>query len=87
MGFLLDCPNCGERDVYEYRFGGEEMVRPNPDASQHEWTRYFYLRHNIAGDQNEWWYHALGCRRWFMAVRDTISNRVKKTYWPGEVQD
>ena len=84
MGFLLSCPNCGERTVYEYRCGGEQTVRPEPGDPEQDWTRYFYLRRNVAGDQREWWYHAFGCRRWFIAVRDTLTNQVKHTYWPGE---
>ena len=82
MGFLLPCPNCGRRDVYEFRFGGELTRRPKHDASVEEWTSYFYLRRNVAGDQTEWWYHALGCRRWFLAVRDTENNEVRETSWP-----
>ena len=82
MGFLLGCPNCGERNVYEFRFGGEELVRPAPDAPQHDWTGYFYARRNVAGEQREWWYHIFGCRRWFVAVRDTVTNEVSQTSWP-----
>ena len=26
MSFLLNCPNCGERSVQEFRFGGEVRV-------------------------------------------------------------
>jgi heterotetrameric sarcosine oxidase delta subunit len=81
MAFLIDCPNCGDRDVYEFRFGGEVTARPEPDASESEWTRYFYLRRNVAGEQHEWWYHSFGCRKWFVAVRDTVSNEVRQTFW------
>ncbi len=84
MAFLLGCPNCGERSVYEFRFGGELTPRPKPDASEKEWTTYFYSRRNVAGDQTEWWYHALGCRRWFLAVRNTETNEVRETSWPEE---
>ena len=64
MAFLLACPNCGERSVYEFRFGGEVTPRPEPDASREKWTAYFYTRRNVAGDQREWWYHSFGCRKW-----------------------
>ena len=30
MSFLLRCPHCGERSVYEFRFGGESRKRPAP---------------------------------------------------------
>ena len=83
MAFLLACPNCGERDVYEFRFGGEVSTRPAPDASSDEWAGYFYDRHNVAGVQREWWYHKLGCRKWLIALRDTVSNEVQQNSWPG----
>ena len=38
MAFLLACPNCGERNVGEFRFGGELMARPAPDATHEEWA-------------------------------------------------
>jgi sarcosine oxidase subunit delta len=84
VGFLLDCPNCGKRDVYEYRFGGEQKKRPASSASKEEWANYVYMRKNVAGVETEWWYHSLGCRRWLVAVRDTRDNSVSKTFWPGE---
>ena len=86
MAFLLKCPACGERSVYEFRFGGEVMSRPAPDASAGEWTDYFYTRRNAAGDQRELWYHAFGCRKWFEAVRDTVTNEVRQTAWPKEAR-
>ena len=82
MAFLLDCPNCGERSIYEFRSGGEVMPRPAPDAAREEWTSYFYARRNVAGDQREWWYHSFGCRKWFEAVRNTVTNEVRQTSWP-----
>ncbi len=84
MAFLLTCPNCGDRDVHEFRFGGEITVRPKPDASADEWSSYFYDRRNVAGDQREWWYHGFGCRKWFVALRDTRTNEVPETSWPTE---
>ena len=82
MAFLLACPNCGRRNVGEFRFGGELTSRPAPDASQAAWTHYLYDRRNLAGVQREWWYHKFGCRRWFMALRDTLTNEVQETSWP-----
>ena len=80
MSFLLSCPNCGERSVYEFRFGGEVRQRPTAAASLHEWAEYLYARKNEAGVQQEWWYHQLGCRTWFFAVRDTTTNTVLETF-------
>ena len=82
MAFLIGCPNCGERNVYEFQFGGELVVRPKPDATTSEWTKYFYVRRNVAGDQREWWYHKQGCRKWFVALRDTVTNKVHDISWP-----
>ena len=81
MAFLLKCPNCGERNVNEFRFGGEFTVRPPPDADSDQWARYFYTKNNVAGVQREWWNHRFGCRKWFLAVRDTVTNRVEETFW------
>ena len=74
MSFLIDCPNCGYRDVDEYRFGSEVQVRPSPDESHESWTHFIYNRNNKAGFQEEWWYHKLGCRNWFITTRNTIDN-------------
>ena len=30
MSFVLTCPNCGPREVTDFRFGGE-LVAPSPD--------------------------------------------------------
>jgi heterotetrameric sarcosine oxidase delta subunit len=85
MSFLLPCPACGPRDVYEFRYGGEVGVRPAPDAPQEAWTAYRYLRTNRAGVERAWWFHRGGCRRWFQAERDTRDNTVLRTAWPGEL--
>lgn len=82
MSFLVPCPNCGVRDVYEFRWGGEYRVRPSRDVSPHEWADYLYARANQAGVQKEWWFHDRGCRRWFFALRDTRTNKVLETSWP-----
>src|SRR5207244_5639132 len=64
VSFLLACPNCGPRDVYEFRFGGEFGTRPQPGASGDMWSRYLYVKTNEAGVQKEWWYHRGGCHAW-----------------------
>ncbi len=84
MAFLLNCPNCGERNVQEFRFGGELSTRPAPDATRDEWSRYYYFRANAAGVQREWWNHRFGCRKWFLALRHTVTNQVQQTFWPGQ---
>ena len=81
MSFLLSCPRCGPRDAYEFRFGGEIQKRPAPDADEKEWSAYRYERKNASGVEREWWFHRMGCRRWFQAERDTRDNRVLRTWW------
>jgi sarcosine oxidase subunit delta len=82
MSFLLPCPQCGPRDVYEFRWGGEVSQRPAPGSPPDVWAAYLYFRRNAAGVQREWWYHRMGCQRWFQALRDTRTNEVKSTHWP-----
>jgi sarcosine oxidase subunit delta len=68
MSFQLKCPNCGPRDVTEFRYGGQ-IVSSTPPAS------------NLPGVQRERWYHRYGCSRWLEAERDVCSNEVKRTAW------
>jgi len=84
MSFLLRCPNCGLRSVDDFRYSGEFHERPPGTASLKEWSDYLYARRNEAGAQKEWWYHYFGCRKWFLAVRETTTNTVLETFWPEE---
>jgi sarcosine oxidase delta subunit len=68
MSFLLHCPNCGPRDVSEYRYGGQ-LLPPSSVGS------------NLPGLQRERWYHRHGCRRWLAAERDVRTNLVTRTGW------
>jgi heterotetrameric sarcosine oxidase delta subunit len=81
VSFLLACPLCGPRDVYEFRFGGEIQKRPVPGSQPEVWAEYLYARTNIDGVERAWWFHRAGCRRWFQAERDTRDNRVIATGW------
>ena len=79
---ILCCPNCGERNIQEFRFGGEAHSRPpDPSAvSDEEWADYLYMKDNRRGEQLEWWCHRAGCGLWFLAKRHTYSNQVETTY-------
>jgi heterotetrameric sarcosine oxidase delta subunit len=79
MSFLLQCPNCGPRDVNEFAYAGEVTTRPAAAPALRELTAYLYLRRNVAGVQREWWSHRFGCRAWFLAERDTRTNHVLRT--------
>ena len=75
MSFLIPCPNCGPRNIYEFRFGGE--VKSHPDTasvSPEAWADYVYVSRNVCGPQQEWWYHSKGCGCWFTLLRDTRTN-------------
>ncbi len=76
MSFLLSCPNCGTREVTDFGFGGEMIERPTSRPTWRELNTFNYFRRNVAGVQREWWYHRSGCRSWFLAERDTRTNRV-----------
>lgn len=79
----VDCPNCGPRNVQEFRYGGEYNPRPPEPlaADQEEWTDYIFMQNNRRGLQKEWWYHRAGCQLWFLAERNTKSNVIEQTYY------
>lgn len=74
MSLLVPCPHCGERPFTEFTFGGELRPVDAPDLEA-DFVRV-YGRDNVAGPQDERWYHAMGCRRWLTIVRDTSTNRI-----------
>ena len=82
MSFLLTCPNCGVREVTDFGFGGEVSARPQTRPTFRELNTYNYFRRNVAGVQREWWCHRSGCGTWFVAERDTRTNRVLRTELP-----
>ena len=65
MSFVLVCPNCGPRDVYEFRYGGQ-IIRGAT---------------NLPEAQIERWHHRFGCGRWLVAERDVRTNTVLATAW------
>jgi sarcosine oxidase subunit delta len=73
MSFLLTCPNCGPRDVHEFRYGGQ--ILPVPAAADGP------AGGNLPGLQRERWYHRFGCRRWLVALREVRTNEVHNTGW------
>jgi sarcosine oxidase subunit delta len=79
---LIECPNCGKRNVSEFRFGGEYNPRPKEpvEAADSSWTDYLFMRENKLGIQVEWWHHRAGCGLWFLAKRHTKTNEIEGTY-------
>lgn len=87
---LIHCPWCGDRAETEFSFGGEaDIVRPlaPENLSDREWGDYVFMRHNARGVHREQWLHAHGCRRWFIAERDTVTYAFKGVYKIGEGQE
>jgi len=85
--FLVECPWCGQRDQSEFTCHGEaHIARPLDTASltDEEWGDYVFFRKNTKGMHAERWVHAFGCRRWFNALRNTVTDRIAGTYKPGE---
>ena len=85
---IVTCPWCGEREVTEFSYGGEaHITRPaNPEQlSDEEWGDYVFFRTNTRGVHYERWVHTHGCRRWFNAVRDTVTDEFFGSYKPGEM--
>ncbi|KHE73495.1 sarcosine oxidase subunit delta [Kocuria marina] len=79
----INCPWCGPRDETEFHYGGEAHV-PYPEdpfeLDDQQWARYLFYRANPRGLLSERWSHAVGCRRWFNAVRDTVTYEFKTEY-------
>jgi heterotetrameric sarcosine oxidase delta subunit len=84
---LIPCPWCGPRDETEFHYGGQaHVVYPaDPDAlDDAAWAEYVFMRDNPKGRFRERWMHTSGCRRWFNAVRHTVTYEISATYKPGE---
>ena len=91
MTFLLTCPVCGKRDIYEFTYGGPERgPRPqeagsgagsDPAAGAGLATgaeahfRWAQFRMNRLQPREEWWHHGAGCGVWFSTWRDPATNR------------
>jgi heterotetrameric sarcosine oxidase delta subunit len=84
---LISCPWCGDREEVEYHYGGQAHV-PYPSdptaLSDQQWAEYLFFRDNTRGIFLERWCHSAGCRRWFNAVRDTVTHQFLAVYRPGE---
>lgn len=77
----ITCPYCGARDAGEFSYLGDASPRrPHFDADESgaiasdvedAFFDYAYLRNNLAGMMDEYWYHGGGCRAWLVVTRDT----------------
>ena len=85
---LITCPWCGPRAESEFTCGGEaDIVRPaHPEAlTDKEWGDYLFMRRNTRGMHREQWHHSFGCRRWFIAERDTATYELHAVHPPSEL--
>ncbi|WP_423906719.1 sarcosine oxidase subunit delta [Candidatus Spongiihabitans sp.] len=85
--FLITCPWCGERDQTEFSCHGEaHIARPQhpQQLSDEQWGDYVFFRSNTKGVHYERWVHTHGCRRWFNAARNTVTDHIHGTYKPGD---
>lgn len=88
---LITCPYCREsRAEEEFSYAGEADIR-RPEApaglSDQEWGRYLHFRRNPRGEHREMWCHDAGCRRYFIAVRDTASYAISETAAIGAAEE
>jgi heterotetrameric sarcosine oxidase delta subunit len=84
---LITCPWCGSREEVEFHYGGQAHVTypANPaELDDETWARYVFFRDNPKGPFAERWCHSAGCRRWFNAVRHTVTNQILAVYRVGE---
>ncbi|MEU6372649.1 sarcosine oxidase subunit delta [Streptomyces sp. NPDC046909] len=80
---LITCPWCGDREEIEFHYGGQAHVAypENPYALDDEqWAQYVFFRDNPKGPFAERWVHSAGCRRWFNALRDTVTHEFLAVY-------
>lgn len=77
---IMTCPLNGPRNISEFVYGGEVREMPDPGrASDAAWADYVFLEANAAGEVREWWCHA-ATSYWFIAVRNTVTDEILRTY-------
>ncbi|CDX11472.1 Sarcosine oxidase subunit delta [Mesorhizobium plurifarium] len=85
---IISCPFCGPRDSGEFTYLGDATPKRPAFAAeeldglapQEAFYDYVYLRDNLAGDMQEYWYHGGGCRSWLVAMRNTVSHEFKSVH-------
>jgi sarcosine oxidase subunit delta len=84
---ILTCPCCGvAAEETELAPGGEaHLKRFAVGASDEDFEGYLFRRKNPKGVHFERWRHGMGCGKWFLAARDTMTLEVFGTY-PAQTQ-
>jgi len=75
----INCPFCGDRDLGEFHcHGSASPGRPDSRSADAiaQFADYVYLRDNIAGAHDEFWYHGFGCRAWLRVSRNTMTHEI-----------
>lgn len=54
-------------------------------CSDETWADYLLRRHRVPHGKTEWWCHTPS-RTWFLATRETETDRVSRTWLPGDSQ-
>ena len=83
---VIPCPHCGPRPENEFRYAGEaHIARPtDPETvTDAAWADFLYMRSNPRGRHAERWRHIHGCGRFFNCIRDTVTDRIERTYPAG----
>ncbi len=79
------CPYCqASLEEEDFSYAGEALIeRPKKpeDISDEAWGDYLFMRSNSKGNYLEQWNHSAGCRKYFIAERNTIDNTITGT-WP-----
>jgi sarcosine oxidase subunit delta len=77
---LMTCPLNGPRPISEFAYGGEVRAMPDPQTcSDAQWASYVFDRNGSPGVKREWWCH-IASGYWFIAERDTLHDRVLRTF-------
>jgi heterotetrameric sarcosine oxidase delta subunit len=87
---LIPCPCCGARDQTEFVYGGDAAARRPADPSalsDEDWSAFLHLRANPAGEHDELWQHAQGCRRWIGVRRNTLTHAIMYSFAVGAATD
>jgi sarcosine oxidase subunit delta len=82
---IVTCPINGARPVWEFVCGGEVRLMPDPQTTDDAtWADYVFNRNGEAGVKKEWWCHTPS-NTWFIAERNTQTDKILRTYLYQEV--
>lgn len=76
MSLRITCPHCGVRPLEEYLYGDVPVVPDDVIGDDARDLDRAFMRSNTEGVVKERWFHAMGCRRWLWADRDTRTDQL-----------